>query len=221
MTDTNYTDVTFLLDRSGSMSATRNATLDGFNEFLQTLKRDAKGKVSITFARFDDVYELVRSAPLEAFTNLTSDEFQPRGMTRLHDAIGKTIVDLGARLAAMPDGLRPAKVQVVILTDGGENDSREYRDKVRAMIEEQKAKYSWDFVFVGANQDAIATGSSLGIAASKSMSYAQNAGGTRAVFSSLASYTVNTANAAGAAAVMSNSFTAEDRKKQEEAGLTP
>jgi len=144
----------------------------------------------------------------------------PRGWTALLDAIGRTINATGARLGAMPEDQRPEKVIFVIVTDGKENVSQEFREpeKVFQMIGHQRDVYQWDFVFIGANQDAIAVGATFNIPAASSMTYAANAAGTREAFTSASNYTAHTRSVAGAAAGAS-AFTAEDRDEQTKAGV--
>lgn len=120
---------------------------------------------------------------LEQVPPLTHETFVPRGMTALLDAIGRTINTTGERLAAMAEEQRPGKVIFVILTDGQENTSREMTlEQINQMITRQTEVYNWDFVFIGANQDAIQTGSQLGIGAGNSLSYNATGEETREVF---------------------------------------
>lgn len=211
---TNFTDITIVLDRSGSMETVRKDTIGGFNSFVEA-QRKIPGDCNVSLVQFDDQYEplytgrKVSEAPL-----LTTETFVPRGVTALLDAIGKTIIATGARLSAMPEADRPEKVLFVIVTDGGENASREFtRAKVFEMIGHQKAAYKWDFVFIGANQDAISVGASLNIAAGSSITYAANAQGTQAAFVSASNYAASTRTVGVAA------FSDDDRKAQSAAGV--
>jgi Mg-chelatase subunit ChlD len=183
--DSNLTDITIVLDRSGSMGSIADDTRGGCNAFL-----DEQGKVSgratVTLVRFDHEYEVVYSAkPAGEAPRLDSSNYIPRGTTALLDAIGRAVVETGDRLSKTPEHERPGKVVFVILTDGQENASKEYtKDKVFEMIRHQTDVYSWAFVFLGANQDAIRAGAGLGIAAGSSMTYASNAVGTQSAFRS-------------------------------------
>lgn len=181
-----YTDITVVLDRSGSMSSVADDTIGGFNRFLADQKA-VPGFATITLVQFDDQYDVVIDAkPIADAAALTRETFVPRGSTALLDAIGKTIVRTGQRLAAMSEGDRPANVLFVIITDGFENASREYsRDKVFAQISEQRSKYNWQFMFLGANQDAIAEATKLGMSAGSSLTYANNAAGNVAAYQSV------------------------------------
>ena len=163
-------EIVMVLDRSGSMSGCQDATIKGFNEFLEEQKKEP-GEASLTLAQFDHEYEVVHDGkPLVDVLPLTSQTFQPRGTTALLDAIGTTINSVGRRLEATAEADRPGKVLFVILTDGIENASREFQCKqVFDMIHHQEDKYNWKFVFIGADQDAIASAASLGIKAAAAM----------------------------------------------------
>lgn len=206
MTDKDFTYITSVLDRSGSMHSTAQATVDGYNAFLEG-QLSAPGRAFVTLAQFDDVYEVVyinhsvHSAPRlynpvradwavqPAFAPVRRDSavpFEPRGSTALNDAIGKSILSTGSALRVMPEKDRPGNVVFVILTDGGENASTEYNaKKVQEMIKHQREKYGWNFIFIGANQDALATGASLGISRGSSITYNQTIAGTTSAFNSL------------------------------------
>ena len=207
------TDISVVLDRSGSMEAVRADTIGGFNNFLDTQKKQP-GEALLTLMQFDTEFDLVHSGRnVRDVPALTQDTFVPRGLTALLDAIGRTINATGARLSAMPEEQRPSKVLFVIMTDGFENSSKEFHEpQINDMINAHRTKYSWEFVFLGANQDAIKTAASMGIPQKTSMTYATNAIGTQNVFRS-ASILASTYRATGQAA-----FTDEDRRKQTEAG---
>lgn len=220
------TDITIVLDRSGSMCSVRDDTIGGHNAFLAAQRAEKGGECRVSLVQFDDAVETVYSSRLAIDApDLTRDTFVPRACTALLDAVGKTIVATGQRLAAMPEADRPGKVLFVIVTDGGENASKEYsghsgRARVFDMIKMQRDAFKWDFVFLGANQDAIGAGASLGISAGKSMTYASNTAGTAGAFASVSGYTLRTRGAATAEeAVFTNNFTADDRKVQASAGV--
>lgn len=211
----NYTDISIVLDRSGSMESIKDDTIGGFNSFLSEQKK-VPGAATITLAQFDDVYETVYQAiDLQAAPLLNDQTFVPRGTTALLDAIGRTINETGKRLAAMAESNRPAKVIFVILTDGHENASREFSmPQINEMIRRQRDTYSWEFVFLGANQDAIASAGQMGIQAANAMTYAANKVGTEAAFYSVAKKM--TAVRMNQAASMA--FDEEDREAQRKAG---
>lgn len=176
----NLTEIAFILDRSGSMGHVAEDAIAGFNQFL-TDQQDAPGHARLTLVLFDDEY-LVRfnAVPVEEVLPLDHRTYVPRNCTALLDAIGRTIDNLGARLKAIPQAERPGTVIVAILTDGLENASQHFTWKqVSAKIKHQTTKYDWQFLFLGANQDAIATASQLNIAAINSAMYQADAVGTR------------------------------------------
>jgi len=179
------TDISIVLDRSGSMQSVKDDTIGGLNAFLKE-QQAQPGDANLTLAQFDDLYEIVHDAvPIKNVPELTDKTFVPRGMTALLDAIGKTIVNTGVRLAAMPEDQRPGRVIFVILTDGEENHSKEYDlGRINAMIAEQTDKYSWSFVFLGANQDAIKAAMGMGISASHALDFMANSQGVQCAFSS-------------------------------------
>lgn len=212
----NYTDITVVLDRSGSMADVKTDTIGGFNTFLSDQVK-VPGEATITLNQFDDVFEhVIKAEPIRNARPLSDSTYVPRGSTALLDAIGRSINETGKRLESMKEEDRPSKVVMVIVTDGFENASKEFtKDKVNAMISEQRDKWNWEFVFLGANQDAISTASSFGIQAANAMTYASNAKGTSDSYKSLS----KNLTAFRCATKMSMSFDDEDRKKQEEAGV--
>lgn len=215
---TGCTDITIVLDRSGSMESVKADTIGGYNQFLSDQKV-APGEATITLAQFDDVYEVVYGGiPIADAKPLDGETFKPRGSTALLDAIGRTIHDTGKRLEAMPEGQRPENVIFVIITDGEENSSKEYRhDRINEMITHQREAYNWNFVFLGANQDAITTASQLGVGAASAMTYAANSGGVAAVYESIS----GSVTKRRAGLTRSVDFTEEDREKQRKVGAFP
>ncbi|MFW6219686.1 MAG: vWA domain-containing protein [bacterium] len=157
----NLTEIIMIVDRSGSMSSIRSDAEGGFNEFIQKQK-EVDGEVKVTVTQFDDKIEILYDN--ENIENIKEYKLEPRGMTALLDAIGTTINNVGNRLSKTDESERPSKVMVCIITDGAENSSSEFnKHKIKDMIEEQKNKYSWEFVFIGANMDAFEEASAMGI----------------------------------------------------------
>ncbi len=175
------TELTLVLDRSGSMASVKAPTIEAFNGFVQS-QRAGAGAGRLSLVQFDDQYEVLYTArPLEAAPLLNDQTYQPRGSTALLDAMGRTMVATGARLKAMAESDRPGTVMFVTLTDGLENASREYTlARINEMIAHQREQYAWQFVFLGANQDAIATAAQMGISAGQALTFAPSPGGTRA-----------------------------------------
>jgi hypothetical protein len=183
------THIIIVLDRSGSMSSVQQATISGFNEFINR-QRQLPGEATLLAIKFDDQYELLYEGALAGIAPLDDHSFVPRGMTALHDAIGRTIHQAGQKLAAMPEAERPEKVLFMILTDGLENASKEYtREKIAEMIQHQREKYSWEFIFLGANQDAVMVGSGFNIPQHAAMTYAAAPGAVMATMAAASAYT--------------------------------
>lgn len=181
-----YTHIAMVLDRSGSMGPIASDTIGGVNTFLET-QRKVPGECSATLVQFDDVLEVLADGHrLADVKPLTSETYVPRNSTALYDAIGQTIVRTGDWLMRKPEAERPEKVIFAVITDGLENASREYTQaKVFDMIKHQRETYKWEFVFIGANQDALATGASIGVARSHSINYAANRKGTSHLYASM------------------------------------
>ena len=169
MTNPNLTHLYFLLDRSGSMQSIKDDTEGGFDAFIAD-QRATSDNCRVTLAQFDDRYEEVYHAvPVADVPPLS---LSPRGSTALLDSIGRLVGEAGARLAALPEHERPGVVIVGIMTDGHENSSRELTHaQVKALIERQTSEYAWQFLYMGADQDAIEVGSSIGVTAANSMTY--------------------------------------------------
>ncbi len=184
------TDITVVLDRSGSMASVRDDTIGGFNSFLEEQKA-VPGSACVSLVQFDDQYEVVYECrDVQDAPDLSPRTFVPRGSTALLDAIGRTLNATGARLAALPEAARPGKVLLVVMTDGLENASHEFGARqVFDMITHQRDKYQWEIVFIGANQDAVLTGASYGLPASNALDYAATPAGTRHALSILSKAT--------------------------------
>lgn len=167
----NLTEIIFLLDRSGSMAGLESDTIGGFNAFVKK-QSELAGETIVTTVLFDDEYEVLWSGIDTRNAKLTADEYFVRGTTALLDAVGKTILDVGYRLAKSSENRRPGKVLFVITTDGMENASQEFTyGKVKELIQHQQEKYSWEFLFLGANIDVANEAENLGITLGNSFSY--------------------------------------------------
>lgn len=179
----NLTEMVFVLDRSGSMISLTADTIGGFNELIEKQKK-IEGDAYVTTVLFDHEYEVLHDhVALGEVAPLTDREYFARGGTALLDAVGRTINTVGVRLAATPEEERPAHVVFVITTDGMENASREYTAKqVREMVEHQQQKYSWQFVFLGANMDAVSEAGKLGISASHAANFAPSRRGVSMMY---------------------------------------
>jgi hypothetical protein len=182
------TAIAFVLDKSGSMHVVRDATISGFNEFLADQKR-VPGDVLFSLTLFDTaMQQRFVNEPIHRVEPLTVATYEPGGGTALLDAVASTINEIGRRFDAMPGDQKPGKVLFVIQTDGQENASREFSaQRVRDLIKQQTDQWQWQFLFLGADQDAWAQGALLGIARSNSLSYGNDAIGTRSAFATVAS----------------------------------
>lgn len=168
------THIAVLLDRSGSMGAVKDETISGFNYFLKEQKA-VGDNAFFTLVQFDsqstDVVHEAR--PVRDVPDLNQDTYQPRGSTPLLDALGETINSTGKTLAAIPEANRPDKVVFVVITDGEENASHKFtKTQVKEMIDHQTAKYNWQFVYLGANQDAFAEAGAVGISVANAADFA-------------------------------------------------
>ena len=163
-------DVTIIMDRSGSMISCQIEAENGINRLIEE-QQQQDGECNFTLAQFDERYAVVYDGvPIK---DVQPIKLRPCGMTALADAIGKTINTIGDRLSKIDEKNRPSVVMVVIVTDGQENASREFKvPQVRDMIKHQEEKYNWQFVFLGANAEAFAEGARLGVSCSSSCSYA-------------------------------------------------
>lgn len=170
MTNDSVTHIAMLLDRSGSMQSIKKSTEVGFDAFIAE-QRQQPGTCTVTLAQFDDVYdEVYTDRPIADVPTL---ELQPRGSTALLDSMARLIHSTGERLAALPEDDRPGTVIVGIMTDGHENASVEYTHAaIRALVEQQERDYQWEFLYLGANQDAIEVGAQVGIRAERAMTFA-------------------------------------------------
>jgi len=182
---TNRTHISMVIDRSGSMESIRGDTIEGLNTFLDE-QRKTPDNTRITYVQFDDQYEVVYdNVEVQFIPRITRETFVPRNMTALLDAIGKTINRTASFIAALPEYERPNKIIFVIVTDGHENASRNFtRDAVHELVT-AKQKEDWQFVFLAANQDAIATGSSYGIRGTSNMTYTAGKTGVKNVFAAI------------------------------------
>lgn len=176
----NVTEIVFILDRSGSMRGLEADTIGGFNGMIEKQKREA-GEALISTVLFDDVSEVLYDrVPVEKVTAMTEREYFVRGSTALLDAIGGAIHHIGNVYKYARDEDVPEHTLFVITTDGMENASRRYdSERVRQMIRRQKERYGWEFLFLGANIDAVETARHFGIGADRAVNYRADHEGTK------------------------------------------
>ena len=202
------TDVTVVIDRSGSMHLCKNDAEGGLNNLIKEQK-EGPGECTFSLVEFDDEYNFVhKGVPISEVTSYT---LSPRGCTALLDAVGKSISEAKERIESLPEADKPGLVIFAIITDGGENASEEYElDQVKALIEEQQNGSRWQFTFLGANQDAFKEARKMGIARNGVANYAagneaQTCGVMSASISRMRSASVN-------GYMVKNDYTDEERK---------
>ena len=214
----NLTEIAFILDRSGSMQSIKSGTMEGYNSFIfQQKEENDKYPVRFSLTLFSTgIEEVVSSIPVNKVTELDDSNYRPSGNTALLDAIGTTINNLGKRLADTPEAERPGKVIVAIMTDGEENSSRQFTwDQISEMIKLQTEVYKWEFLFMGANQDAIATASRINIDRNSGVNYFQQDGSAKRVLRAMsASVHFSKARHHDAKPSMSALYTEEEAKDQ-------
>jgi uncharacterized protein YegL len=208
----NYTDITLLLDRSGSMAGTKADTIGGVNTFIEDQKKE-EGEAKFTLVQFATTARTDYTKDIKDVELLNQDTYQPTGASTAYlDALGKTINETGERLSALPDDERPEKVVVVVMTDGFENASREFRrGTIKEMIKHQEEKYNWQFVFMGANMDAVAEGSTFGVKSANAFTFVQDSAGLKSAYGALSS----NLRSYRKGEVENMSFTPEQREEQE------
>ncbi len=164
----NSTLIALIIDRSGSIRDVLPQMQAAVTEFISAQKQ-VPGECDLVLVDFDTEYRQVYKGPL---ADAPDYRIEPRGSTALHDAVGLTINAVGQELAALPESERPNKVMFVIITDGFENASREFSGAdIKRMITHQTEVYNWNFDYLGANQDAILVGASMGIVADSCLSF--------------------------------------------------
>lgn len=209
--DNNYTHITLVVDRSGSMASTRTDAEGGINQLIKD-QATKEGKCTFTLVQFDSLYDVVYD--FKPINEVNEYSLVPRGSTALLDAVGKAIVTTGEKLAALPENERPALVMVVIVTDGEENSSREYnRQKIKDLITQQQDVYKWQFTFLGADQSAFAEAASMGMSLCGVAAY--NAAAPAMAYTNVSCKITRMRKMSADCSVIDNSFTAEERKSME------
>ncbi|MFD1641814.1 vWA domain-containing protein [Halohasta litorea] len=204
------THITFVLDSSGSMDAIADDTRGGFNTFLKD-QRDQEGTATVTLYDFnttvDQIYE---TYPVADAPELTAENYKPRGRTALHDAIARAVDETAEDITAVDPAEQPENVIIVVLTDGKENASETPKDAVRGRIETRQEADGWEFLFIGANQDAVLTAEGMGIEQDRSLTMAHDGEGTRDAYKST-SESISEARTEGSM----SGYDDEDRQRQE------
>jgi len=205
----NQTELVFILDRSGSMGGLESDTIGGFNSMLKK-QQEQSDPCRITTVLFDNEYEILHDRiDIEAVSPITANEYFVRGQTALLDAIGRTINKIGGVQKNSNEECRAEKVLFVITTDGMENASREFSyERIKEMIERQKSQYSWEFIFLGANIDAVDVANRFGIAPNRAQNFHNDSKGIEVNFCSL-SDTVSQYRVSAPGARISDAWCAE------------
>lgn len=193
----NLTEIVFILDRSGSMAGLERDTIGGFNAMIEKQKRE-QGEAIVSTVLFDNVSEVIHDrVPLEKISPMTERDYYVRGCTALLDAVGGAIHHIGNVHKYAREEDRPEKTLFVITTDGMENASRKYsHDKLKAMIERQKEKYGWEFLFLGANIDAAKEAARFGIGADRAANYHADSVGTGVIYETVSAAITQVRNCA-------------------------
>lgn len=172
-------ELVFILDRSGSMSGLEEQTMGGFNRLISEQK-EVKGEAIVSTVLFDDAFEVIHNRlPIQRIESMTSKEYYVRGSTALLDAIGRSIVKIRHIHQKLDEEAKPEKTLFFIITDGMENASTEYDyTHIKDYIELQKENYGWEFIFMGANIDAIKTAKKFGVDSNRAVQYHSDEQGT-------------------------------------------
>ena len=212
---TNKTDITVILDRSGSMYSIRADMEGAFNNFVEDQKKITTDEAILSLVEFNHSVNIrYQGLSLDKVPKLN---LIPEGNTALFDAVGKTINNVGQRLSNLPEHQRPNKVVIVIITDGAENSSREFTHaQIKEQIQHQTNVYKWVFVFLGANLNAVDVADSIGIHRVNSMTYAANSVGTD---SALRAFSENFGNYRSSGIATTLDFSVKQRGIQTQAGV--
>ena len=204
------TEIVFILDRSGSMAGLEADTIGGYNSMLAKQKKE-KGEAIISTVLFDDRTEILHDRKnIQNVERITDEEYYVRGCTALLDAVGGAIHHISRIQKEMPEEERPEKTLFIITTDGLENASRWYSyEKVKRMVEKKKKRNHWEFVFLGANIDAVEVAGRFGVAANRAVRYECDSVGTALNFTVM-SKMVSCARASSSAEDMEEAFDSDE-----------
>jgi len=188
----NYSKLVYIMDRSGSMHGLTEKSVEGFNKFVEDQKK-IEGTADLTLVIFDTEYETVfEDVDIQKVRQISANDIFARGMTALHDSVGRTIDSLGLKLDKLTENEKPEHVVVVVMTDGHENSSKEYSaEQIKKLITQQEDDYNWNFLFMGANQDSFVEGGKLGFKASNISNYVPSDFGTRSAYASTSNFVGN------------------------------
>ncbi len=206
------THIAFVLDSSGSMSSIREDTIGGFNSFLLD-QQDEEGTATVTLCEFSSSVQIVyEGRSIESAPTLSTNTYTPGGQTALYDAIFTTVYETKHRIQQLTPNHKPDNVIVVVLTDGKENASETHQSKVRNQVATMREEYDWEFLFIGANQDAALTADSMGMNEKKSLNMAHSGDGAQSAYEST-SKQISQARRKGS----TEGYNDEDRSRQTDA----
>ena len=210
----NLTELVFILDRSGSMAGLEKDTIGGFNAMIEKQKREP-GEAIVSTVLFDNETEVIHDrVDLGQIEPLTDRDYYVRGCTALLDAVGGAIHHIGNVHKYAREEDRPEKTLIVITTDGMENASRKYSyDRLKAMIERQKEKYGWEFIFLGANIDAAREAARFGISEDHAANYHADSRGTAVIYEAVSEAVCNVRACRPMSADWKRSVDADYRKR--------
>ena len=210
----NITELVFILDRSGSMAGLEADTIGGFNAMIEKQRKE-EGECYVSTVLFDNISEVLHDrVRLSDIKPMTDNEYTVRGCTALIDALGGAIHHIGnVHKYARPEDV-PAHTMFIITTDGMENASHKYSgERVKAMIQRQKEKYGWEFLFIGANIDAVETAARYGIDRDRAVNYNADKEGTRVLYESVSRAVCNVRASAPLSADWSADIDADYRRR--------
>ena len=207
-------ELVFIIDRSGSMTGLEDDTIGGFNAMLKQ-QQAVEGDAVVTTVLFDNHYELLHNRlDIRAVAPLTRETYTIGGGTALLDAIGRTIHNIRKVQHNSIEAYRAGKVMFFIITDGQENPSRHYTaPMIRQRIEHMKQKYGWEFLFFGANMDAIVEAEKIGISPDRARNYCSTATGTASVYSDISAVSTSFRTGSPYSSTMSGFFNPPDKKE--------
>jgi len=207
--DQNYVDITLVIDRSGSMNAIRDDAEGGINAFIKDQAKN-QGKCTLTLVDFDTDYRIIHNG---VDIKLVGEyRLEPNGFTALLDAVGQAITSTGSRLAKMSDSEKPALVICMIVTDGAENSSKEYKvEQIQKMISHQREVYKWQFSFLGVGESVFEDAEKLGIDAAGIASYSTDK--SSELYDAMSSKVTRMRMCCAEGEEISNSFTPDELKK--------
>ena len=194
----NYIHMGFVIDASSSMRGLQGFIIEGFNTLINKQK-EAPGEATVSLAQFSSFGEykdIYKFKQLGDVPELTTNDYRPSGWTALNDAIGKFITDTGTHLASLKEEERPSGVMIYIMSDGAENHSREFKpEEIKSMVQHQEEKYSWQFIYIGANQDSKKESAVYGI--SNSFNFSASGQSVGATYSNINEATMMFRSAGG------------------------